>query len=323
MSADGKSSNILVIGELNVDLVASGMRSEPKLGLEILAETFDVTLGSASAIFACGAARLGERVTFVSMVGDDGFGRYCKDALSARGISTENISVSNRSNTGVTLVMSTAEDRALVTYLGAIAKLSYKDIPTTVFGGHGHLHLTSYFLQTSLRPDFARLMSLAKENGLTTSFDPNSDPAEEWKDDIYSVLEQTGILFLNETEAKQFTGRAEVGDALQKLGDFVPCAVIKLGPNGASAVREGEIVFADGFAIDLVDTTGAGDSFDAGFVHAYLRGKDLKECLRIGNACGALSTTKSGGTPGQPDADQVRELLLRTDNMALTTDRKR
>jgi sugar/nucleoside kinase (ribokinase family) len=300
-----KDTEIAIIGELNIDLLASGLKTEPKLGHEILADNFEITLGSASAIFACGIAGLGRRVTFVSKVGEDAFGQFCIDALSKRGLSTDYFSAVKESKTGITIVMSTPHDRAMVTYLGAIAELEFNDIPLEILDYNRHLHLTSYYLQTALRPDFPRLMAIAKQKGLTTSFDPNSDPEQGGIEKISAVLEHTDILFLNEQEARSLTRREEVKAACLRLGQFCPFVVIKLGAKGAIAYRDGEFIEAEGFRVDAIDTTGAGDSFDAGFVHAFLDGRDLKECLTVGNACGALSTMKRGGTGGQPTLDEL------------------
>jgi len=309
MTSDSGVNEIVVIGELNVDLVASGLMTEPKLGQEIVADGFEITLGSASAIFASGLSRLGRGVTFVSRVGADEFGRFCIDALSKRGISTEGILVSRESRTGVTMVMSTRQDRALVTYLGAIAELSLEDIPLNALDGHRHLHLTSYYLQTALQPDFGRLMDEAKQRGMTTSFDPNSDPDQGRNERIFEVLKSTDILFLNEPEAKLLSWQNDVRSACQRLGRFCPLVVVKQGGEGAIAYRNGEFVTAAGFRVDAIDTTGAGDSFAAGFVHAFLDGGKTGACLTVGNACGALSATKPGGTGGQPDIAELNEFV--------------
>ncbi|HKX84944.1 MAG TPA: carbohydrate kinase family protein [Pyrinomonadaceae bacterium] len=311
-SQKATSNEIAVIGELNVDLVAHGLRSEPVLGHEILASEFEMTLGSASAIFAAGITRLGHGVTFVSRVGDDEFGRFCIDALSKKGISTDNIRIDKASKTGATIVLSTAHDRALVTYLGAIGTLSFKDVPVDSLPGHRHLHATSYYLQTALQRDFPRLLQTARETGLTTSFDPNSDPDQARSEQIFEVFKQTDILFLNEREARSLTQTDDLDSGARYLNDLCPLVVIKLGSRGAIAVRDGVIERAEGFTVETKDTTGAGDSFAAGFVHAFLDGGDLKECLTVGNACGALSTCKPGGTNGQPDKDELDEFLARS-----------
>lgn len=266
-------SKILIIGELNVDLIASGLATEPVLGQEILAPDFKITLGSASAIFACGMARLGRRVTFISRVGADEFGDFCFKELLEKGISVENVKKMARVKTGVTIVLSTPQDRALVTYLGAIAELGFEDVPMNIFDKHRHLHLTSYFLQNKLKPDFPRLMKQAKAKNLTVSFDPNSDPTQNWKDDILEVLRETDVLFVNELEAKQLTLQPNAETAIRQLGQLSACVVIKLGAKGAMALREGQIYKAPGFTVKAIDTTGAGDSFAAGFVHAFTEEK--------------------------------------------------
>jgi sugar/nucleoside kinase (ribokinase family) len=302
---------IAVIGELNADLVASGLVCPPMLGREVLAEDFQTVLGSASAIFACGAARLRHPVSFFSKVGDDDLGRFCLDVLQKEGISTKNVRTVPRAKTGVTISLSTRSDRALVTMLGLISDLRYADLDIEALRGHSHLHLTSYFLQTGLRPSFPRILRQARRLGLTTSFDPNSDPSASWRREIWSTIEETTILFLNREEALRLTRQSRVRPALNALAKHAPCVVIKLGSGGAIAMAGDEIVSVPAFEVVPIDTTGAGDSFAAGFVHAFLAGKDLRQCLVEGNACGALSTQKVGGTAGQPRPAQLTSFLAR------------
>ncbi len=300
---------VVVIGELNVDMVATGLAGPPRMGAEVLAADFELALGSASAIFACGVAKLGHDVTFVSQVGRDDFGDFCLGQLRAGGVPTNNVSRGRGVKTGVTVSLSTRRDRALVTYPGAIASFNYGQLKMSLLEGQRHLHMTSYFLQAGLRPSFPQIFQEARRMGLTTSFDPNSDPEQVWGEEINEVLAQTDVLFFNETEARQLTRARGAQRALKILGRSVPCVVIKLGPKGALAIKDGEVASAPGFEVEALDTTGAGDSFAAGFVSAYLRGAALAECLRVGNACGALSTLKAGGTAGQPDGRTLKMFL--------------
>ncbi len=309
MSAPSLKNEIAVVGELNVDLVAAGLSGPPVLGQEMLADDLELTLGSASAIFACGASRLGRGVTFVSRVGSDYFGQFCVQELAGRGVSTAFVEVAEASKTGVTIVLSTPQDRALVTHLGAIAELGFADIPLDALGGHRHLHVTSYFLQAALRPEFPRLMDEARSRGLTVSFDPNSDPSQSWDPEIFRVFEKADIVFVNESEAVHLTSETDLRRAAGRLAEHCECVVVKRGPAGAVAIRNGEFAAADGFEVKAVDTVGAGDTFDAGFVHAFLDGLSLSECLIAGNACGALSVTRPGGTTAQPDAQQLADFL--------------
>ena len=302
---------ILVIGELNVDIVATGLRSPPKIGGEILAEKCELTLGSASAIFAVGMAKLGHRVTFFSHVGRDYFGDFCLRTLKQSGVSTGHVTRKADEKTGVTIALSGKRDRALVTYAGAVATFKADSINETVMSRHDHLHLTSYYLQTALRPSFAQLLRQAKALGLTTSFDPNSDPGDKWSRNINAVLKYTDVLFLNELEAMKLTRSKTLNGALKTLGAKVLCAVIKRGNRGATAIQNEEVFNDPGFRIRTIDTTGAGDSFDAGFMSAYLRKAPVAECLRIGNACGALSAMSVGGTTGQPTQQELEQFIER------------
>ncbi len=298
------SSAVLVVGELNVDIVLSGMASPPVLGREVLAQEMRMVLGSASAIFASGVARLGHPVSFVSKIGDDDFGRFCRDALLHAGISTDGLLLSSRP-TGATIVLSTPADRALVTHLGAIADLGYDDLPPDLFRGFRHLHLTSYFLQKRLRPDFLRLMREAKSARLSVSFDPNSDPSQNWSPEIWEVMRMADVVFMNEPEAHALTGADTAREALCILAERTACAVVKQGRGGATAVRSTETIHLDAFPVKVIDTTGAGDSFAAGFVHGLLAQRSLRDCLLLANAAGALSATGVGGTAAQPDLETL------------------
>ena len=300
---------ILVIGELNVDIVATGLRSVPEMGAEILAGNCELTLGSASAIFAAGLAKLENHVTFFSHVGQDYFGDFCLRTLKQLGVSTRNVTRKAEEKTGVTIALSGKRDRALVTYAGAVATFKADLINEQVMAQHDHVHLTSYYLQSGLRPSFGPILRQAKALGLTTSFDPNSDPRDKWDRNIDAVLNYTDVLFVNVREAMKLTRSNTLNDALNTLGAKVNCAVVKRGARGAKAIQNQKLFNDSGFKIRAVDTTGAGDSFDAGFISAYLRQAPLAECLRIANACGALSVMSVGGTAGQPAQHELQEFI--------------
>ena len=304
-----KAPRVLVVGELNVDIIATGVQRTPRMGAEVIANDCQLTLGSASAIFAVGIARLGCSVSFVTQVGSDNFGDFCLSALKREGISTTHVLRMKTEQTGATISLSGARDRALITYPGAIASFTVAEFDKSLMRRHHHLHMTSYYLQQGLRPAFPDIFKEAKAEGLTTSFDPNSDPTATWSKEIRKVLQNTDVLFVNQREAFELTGLKKTGDALKALGQLVPCAVIKLGPKGAVAIQNDKIVKHPGFRVDALDTTGAGDSFDAGFISTYLRGVSLQDCLQHGNGCGALSTRQVGGTAGQPTRTKLEDFL--------------
>ncbi len=298
---------MLVIGELNVDIIAAGLEQAPQLGKELEAKSFEVVLGSASAIFASGMSKLGHPVAFVSKVGDDSFGQLCRQQLAALGVDTEWVQTSRGSVTGVTICLSTRKDRAQVTFPGAIAELSLSDVPRKAFEGFSHLHLSCYALQKRLRPDFPWLLATARRRGLTTSFDPNSTLRGGLRQQALGVLPHVDVLFLNESEAAELSGKKSAAAAASQLSERAGRVVVKLGARGALAAQDGKVVSVPGRKVRVVDTTGAGDSFAAGYMAAFLGGGTDVECLTQGNACGALSTRGVGGTAAQP----YREELIR------------
>jgi sugar/nucleoside kinase (ribokinase family) len=301
--------HILVVGELNVDLVLQGYHAFPRPGREVLVDDFVMTLGSASAICAMGLRRLGGAVAFLGVVGADPWGDYCVETLRAAGVDVTRVVRKPTLKTGVTVSITSPRDRALVSYLGAIGALQGGDVPSSAFVGFSHLHVSSYFLQQGLRPACASLFARAHALGLTTSLDPGFDPREEWGSDLAETLREVDVFFPNEVELRGLSGGLEGEDALRRLGNGHTLIVAKLGTAGCLALENGHPIAVPAFRADPVDTTGAGDSFDAGFLTAWLDGQPLRECLRWGAACGALSTRGLGGTARQADRDEVRELL--------------
>jgi sugar/nucleoside kinase (ribokinase family) len=302
---------VLVAGELNVDLILHGYSAFPAPGKEVLVDDFVMTLGSASAICAVGLARLGAPVAFLSKVGRDPWGDYCVECLSRAGIDVGRVERNAGLKTGVTVSISSPKDRALVSFLGAISALTGADVPDAAFAGFDHLHVSSYYLQHGLRPDLPALLERASRRGLTTSLDPGFDPQERWGPEIRDALRHADLFFPNEVELEGLTRLRDPVAALRSLANGRARVVAKLGAQGALALEADAPVRVPAFPVTPVDTTGAGDSFDAGFLEAWLRGRPLAECLARGAACGALSTRGAGGTATQPTSAEV-DALLRT-----------
>jgi sugar/nucleoside kinase (ribokinase family) len=300
---------VLVVGEINVDLILQGAHAFPTPGKEVLVDDVVMTLGSASAICAMGLARLGTPVAFLGKVGTDPWGEFCVDAMRASAIDVSRVIGDAKIKTGVTVSVTSPRDRALVSYLGSIRALRAEDVPERAFHGFDHLHVSSYFLQEGLRPGLRRLFARAHAAGLTTSLDPGFDPSERWDPDLVATLAETDLFFPNEVELRAIAGRADIADALRRLENGRTRVVAKLGAQGCMALEAGEPLAVPAFRTDPVDTTGAGDSFDAGFLHAWLRGMSMLDSLRWGAACGSLSTRGLGGTGRQADAAEVERLV--------------
>ncbi|MEN9934496.1 MAG: hypothetical protein RLZZ387_1075 [Chloroflexota bacterium] len=291
--------DILVLGELNADLILRG-DVEPAWGqAEKLVEDASFVLGSSSAIFACGAARLGLRVAFAGVVGDDLVGRFCRERLAAAGVDTAGVVVDSAQRTGMTVILQKPGDRAMLTHLGAIAALSPGHIAPDLLARARHLHVGSYWLQTALQPGLPELFARARRHGATTSLDTNWDPSGRWEG-LDALLAETDVLLPNEAEACGIAGVDRWEEALERLAARVPTVVVKRGGDGAAAARGAERAEVSAPRVEVVDAVGAGDSFDAGFVCGALAGWPLKRCLRLAVACGALSTRAAGGTAAQP-----------------------
>jgi sugar/nucleoside kinase (ribokinase family) len=302
---------MLVVGELNVDMIVSGLDTLPKLAQEIIAADLQMVLGSSSAICAAGLARLGAEVEFLGKVGDDYFGSFVTEELRELGVGTRHVVRDPKVRTGITISLAYAQDRALVTYLGSIAALQITDIPASILENYDHMHVGSYFLQKGLQPGLQDLFDLGHRTGLTTSLDTGWDPEEKWGGaKLLELIALVDVFLPNEEEACAITGADDADLALHELGRRAMLVVVKQGAEGAMALHAGEIVRSPSFKVDIADTTGAGDSFDAGFLFAHIvQGQQLEDALRFANACGALSTTGYGGTAAQPTLQQVLEML--------------
>jgi sugar/nucleoside kinase (ribokinase family) len=294
--------DVSVVGELNVDLILYGLPKALEFDREYLASDFRITLGSSSAIFAHNLASLGSKVAFSSSVGSDAFADICLQHLGTCGADLSGVRRFPGELTGVTVILPRGTQRYIVTYPGTMAKMSYSDIDLSYALNARHLHLSSYFLHRTLRPHIAVLFQEAKKAGLTTSLDTNDDPEGLWADDLLQVLRFVDVLLPNEREACSIAHTEDLKRASEILSERVPLVVIKCGKKGAFARRGKETFTAPPLDVSMVDPIGAGDSFDAGFIHHFVRGTRIEDCLKFANVTGALSTTRPGGTEAFRDA---------------------
>lgn len=301
--------DILVIGEINADLILAG-DARPVFGqVEKVVDDAALTIGGSGTIFACGAARLGLRVGYCGVIGDDMFGRYMLDMLKLRQVDTAGVIVDPLLKTGLTVILTANGDRALLTHLGAISALRADQVERRLLRRARHVHVTSYFLQDALRPGLPHLLDEARAAGASLSLDTNWDPAERWDDGLQEVLARCQVFLPNEQEALAIAHAGELGAALDRLARQTPIVAVKRGPHGATCRHLGATIADPGFAVDVVDTTGAGDSFNAGFLVGFLHSWTPEDTLALACACGALSTRAAGGTDAQPTLNQARALM--------------
>ena len=303
--------DITIAGELNLDLILYGLPEQLPPERELLADRMMLTLGSSSAIVAHNLAALGSRVGFQSRIGDDPLGKIALERLQQGGVDTSKVRVAPGAiTTGLTVILHHQDWRNILTYSGTIAELTWDDLDLDYLADSRHFHFSSYYLQRALRPRVSELFQRMKSKGLTISLDTNDDPDDRWEGGLHELLRHVDVFLPNEREACKAAGTDDLEAAIHKLADLVPLVVVKLGRNGAMAQRGGERFTSAPREVVPVDTVGAGDSFDAGFLHQYVRGADLPTCLASGNMAGALSTTRPGGTEAFRDKTH-RENFLR------------
>ena len=304
-----KHFDIAIAGELNLDLILYGLPDEMQLERELLADGFRATLGSSSAIVAHNASMLGARVAFTTKVGMDDFGRIALERLEQAGVDTSHAMRSTSMATGVTVLLPHGDRRHILTYPGTIAELSVADLDFDFLTQARHLHLSSLYLQRGLHDGLPGLLRRLKQAGLTVSLDTNDDPEDLWGSPLPEILPYVDVLLPNEDEICRMTNQPGLDDAIESLAAKVPAIVVKRGRHGARVCEQAHSVDVGPVTVTPVDTIGAGDSFDAGFLFAYIREKDLVTCARAGNITGALSTQNSGGTEAFRDTVQRDSFL--------------
>ncbi|MBK6281512.1 MAG: carbohydrate kinase family protein [Draconibacterium sp.] len=292
-----KKYDVLVVGELNVDLILDKIEKFPEVGKEVLAQKMTLTLGSSSAIFASNISSLGARVAFIGKIGKDKFGEVVLESLEEKKVDTSMILIDKNVGTGATIILNVDEDRANTTYPGAMDLLTIDDISDEDLKKARHLHFSSYFLQPGMWGGLGKLFRKAKELGMTTSFDMQWDPQETWKLDMEDVLPYVNVFLPNETELKLLTGKNDLNEAIQFVKKYTDILVVKRGNKGSYVHFRDQLTDLPPFLnTQVVDAIGAGDSFNAGFIFKFINGADIAGCQKFGNLTGAVSTTEAGGT---------------------------
>jgi len=304
-----KDIDVLVVGELNVDIILDQIDGLPEIGKEKIAKNLTVTLGSSSAIFASNLSTLGAKVAFLGKIGIDNHAEIVKNSLQEKGVRTDLILDTNEHKTGLTIVMNYDMDRANITYPGAMDYLLEQEITDEILLRAKHLHLSSVFLQLGLKDNIVNLFKRAKKAGLTTSLDPQWDPAEKWELDLEHLLPLVDVFLPNSKEFQYITGSNDVATGLEKVKNIANIIVIKDGEHGAHLWHNKTLTTKPAFNNPTVaDCIGAGDSFDAGFISQFIQGKELVDCLVYGNMMGAINTTKSGGTTAFENVQKIKTI---------------
>jgi len=303
--------DFLIAGELNVDVIVNGLKQAPIFGKEILCQGYQELAGSSTGNTVCTAASLGLNCAVFGKLGTDRFGEIMLSALKKYGIDTSFIDINENYHTGVTVSLSDEKDRAMVTYYGdTINAFDASEIPLKESGAR-HVHMPSFYLQPRVAKGLAQCYEEAHKLGMTTSLDAGWDESGHWHDDLDEVLKHTDFFMPNESETEAITGESDPKKGIVKLAAMGCNAVVKCGGIGSYYCERytDKVEFCPGYPSFIVETTGAGDSFDAGFLYGYLNGKPISECMKLGNAAGALSIQRAGSVANCPTLEEVLNVI--------------
>lgn len=302
--------DMTIAGEVNLDLILYGLQETIPVDREILASNFEMTLGSSSAILAHNLSILGRRVGFITHHGADSMGHIAMERLvESRVDVSRSIQGKEGTKTGVTILLPHGRSRRILTYPGVMFDLTVADLDIDYLASGRHFHLSSLFLLPGLHAGLPELFRELKQRGLTLSLDTNDDPEGLWGGVLPELLPFVDVLLPNEDEVRRIAGRDSVEDALDVVAATVPLIVVKCGRQGALVQQGKRRIAVPGIAVEPLDTIGAGDSFNAGFLNAWLAGVAVEKCAEAGNITGALSTQKPGGTEAFRDPAILREFL--------------
>jgi ribokinase len=303
--------NLATIGDVNVDLIARIDRM-PDLGKQVITQDFQTHGGGSSANFAMECARLGMDIQLFGKVGDDVFGRFVLVELEDNKVDTRNVLLTDR-KTGVTFAMVEGIERSFITFRGENATYNINDVDLTKISAD-LVHLPSYFLLDGLRYDYVKLIDLLHGAGIKVSFDTGWDPLGFQKEEVeplFDIIPKVDIFLPNIDEARKILGDESLTpeSASRILLDMgVKIVVIKMGKDGCYVTDGRTAEYVPSFKVEVVDTTGAGDTFIAGFITGYVHGRSLRECAVIGAATAAL---KIGGVGWStyPTREKVNKFL--------------
>ena len=298
-------ADLVIVGDCNPDVMVLTGDVTPEFGQqEQIVPAISLVVGGSAAITAVAAARLGASVELVAAIGDDAAGQFMLAELRRAGVGTGHVIVRGDLPTGMSVALSRGGDRAILTAPGGIATLTADDIPTRLLARARHVHLSSYFLmEERLASGLPAVFAAARAAGAVTSLDTNWDPSGRWGGTrLREVLAQTDLLLPNEAEALRLAGASTVDEAVKTLTARCASVAVKRGGDGAILAGGGFRYQATlSAAAQVVDTTGAGDCFNAGLITALLAGRGPADALALACAAGTGSTSAVGGTAGCPD----------------------
>ena len=300
--------DVLVYGDINIDLVVPGVSVLPAPGREEFVPRMETYVGGGAALFALGLGKLSVDVAFKGTVGDDLYGDFIHSYLKRNGVDTSLLCTDTTYGTGISISFTNEKDRCFLSSYGTNILVDLDQMTEEEIACAGHLHLTGY--QGSLNhAKYERILNRLEGTKTTVSMDVGWDSSEEWSEEIIKLLPKLDVFFMNEEEVIHYTRCSDPIKGIRRFGEYGNIVVGKLGSKGSVVYQKGELISLEPYQVEAVDTTGAGDSFNAGFIYGFLKKEPLLSCLCYGNACGAMSVTAFGGNTAFPNEVTLKAFL--------------
>jgi sugar/nucleoside kinase (ribokinase family) len=304
-----KKYDVITILDTCVDLIAFLGNTIPEFDQkEKYIDSFSLELGGSNCIFASQCAKLNLSVAGAGVVGDDIFGRMVIEKLNEAGVNISHIAVNPAVKTGLGILLVKEKTRSILTYAGSIKEAGPDCLNEDFLSRGRHLHIGSYYLLSKIQNRLPEILRNAKKSGLTISLDTNWDPDETWllPDDMLNTID---VFMPNEKEILFLSGKKDVWEAAEYFSKKIPLVTVKMGAAGGLTIHKGERYMLPAVEAPVIDAVGAGDSFDAGYLYAFLHGMSARDCLRSGLFCGSMNTSKPGGTAGQAGLSELKNYL--------------
>lgn len=262
---------------------------------------------AANTIYALG--KLKKNTGFIGSVGKDIEGELVLDSLNSAGVDTSRIIIRSKTRTGLVIgIVDAAGERSLYIAPGANNKLGFGEIDMDYIKNSDYLHITSFVNEDQLDVQKKIVESISEKTRL--SFSPGSLYAKMGFEALLSIIKKSYVMFINEVEVKVLTDCDSYDTAAEKLiKNGCRIAVVTLGEKGCYITDGEKRIYVDAFEVEVLDTTGAGDAFCAGFLYGLSQGRELIECGKIGNFIASRCIAKIGARTGLLDRSELEKWI--------------
>ncbi len=304
--------DVLCLGIFVVDVIARPIDKFPEKGKLELFDELELHTGGCANNTAIGLAKLGISVGGMGKIGQDGFGDFVLRALDENGVDTRGMVRDANANTSFTFVMVASDgERTFFHYMGANAALSATDIRLELIKECKILHIAGSLLMPKFDGEpTAHLLRQAKAAGVTTSLDTVWDATGNWLKTLEPCLPYVDIFLPSIEEAKQLTGLDSPPEIAKFLMDYgIQTVGLKMGERGSYVRTKDEELYVPAYQVNVVDATGAGDAYVAGFLAGTVMGWDMKRTIELAAATGAACVTAMGTTTGIQNLEETLKFI--------------